>query len=138
MDYLFKDKEHKNFFYKMVEKTHSEKDCYRKAFFYTLGIDWNIRDNIHTLYDFEENGIKPEGLKKGWQTDTTSGICKLAFNLYNGFIRKNDCQEYTPYSLFNCSDVLYMLEALKIRFADYIEEEKDIYELLEMNGFKRG
>ena len=45
--------EHMMFYCENVIKTKSERDVYRKAFFYTLGILVTTRTNIDSLYDFQ-------------------------------------------------------------------------------------
>lgn len=123
MGYRFKDDEHKTFFEKQVEKTNSTNDPYRKALFYTLGLTEETRRNIKSLYDYEENCIDFEGLNKGWQTGTTIKVCRLAFNLFNGLYGQQDEAEnhmnYTPYGLFDCGLMDYMLEAVRIRYEEY-------------------
>ena len=47
--------EHMIFYCENVIKTKSERDVYRKAFFYTLGILVTTRTNIDSLYDFQSN-----------------------------------------------------------------------------------
>lgn len=126
MNYKFKDSDHKNFYEEWINKTNSSKDPYRKALFYTLGLTEETRNNINSLYNLKRNCVKFEGLNKGWQTGTTLRICRLAFNLYNGFCgTKNedeefDAADYTPYWLFNCGLLNYMLEAVKIRYEEYM------------------
>lgn len=123
MNYQFKDTEHKAFFEEWVSKTNSSKDPYRKALFFTLGLTEETRRNITSLYNIEENCIEFDGLKKGWQTGTTIKVCRLAFNLYNGLHGEQEEEEraadYTPYWLFDCGLINYMLEAVKIRYQEY-------------------
>lgn len=117
---IFKDNQHHSFFLKNIESTHSEKDPYRRALFYALGLTKETRKYVNRLYDFEENGIRIEGLEDPWQTGTTMRICRLAFNLYNGSCAEFDESErtakYTPYWLFGGDLTIYMLEAVKVRF----------------------
>ncbi|PYG88469.1 hypothetical protein LY28_01318 [Ruminiclostridium sufflavum DSM 19573] len=122
----FKDIIHKDFFESMVKKTNCKNDPYRAALFYTLGLTAETRCNINLLYNFKENCIEFDGLNAGWQTGTTIRLCRLAFNLYNGFTdEQGDGKEnkegrfYSPYWLFDCSLIDYMLEAIKIRYAEY-------------------
>lgn len=128
MKFLFTDGEHENFVCKMLEKS-GKVDRYRMAFFYTMGIMEETRNHIESLYDFKKNEIKLEGLEKGWQTGTSIKICRLAFNLFNGFCGEDDNKKervlYTPYELFDCEYALYMLEAIKLRYHDYIDIDDD-------------
>lgn len=127
MDYLFNGKEHEAFFNEMVFKT--KKDSYHKALFYTLGILEETRDNITSLYDFKRNEIETTGLNKAWQTDTSIKLCRLAFNLFNGYYgprtKADNYADFTPYNLFDCGYILYMLEAIKIRYKSYANQSGD-------------
>ena len=115
---VFKDNQHWKFYDENIERTNSQRDSERKALFYTLGLTKETINNIEGLYNFNENCIKIEGLREGWQTGTTIRICRLAFNLYNGFCGQHDDQaeNYTPYNLFDYGLASYMLEAVKIRY----------------------
>lgn len=115
----FKDPEHKEFYEKWVAKTNSKGDPYRKALFYTLGLTAETRRNIGTLYNTEERCIEFDGLNMGWQTGTTTRLCRLAFNLYNGFNGDDNNADYTPYWLFDCGLMEYMFEAVRIRYQEY-------------------
>ncbi|SHG89758.1 DUF6075 family protein [Tepidibacter thalassicus] len=120
---IFKDEKHKTFFKEQVEKTRSRNDPYRKALFYVWGLTEETRENIESLYNFKEKAIDFEGLNKSWQTGTTIKVCRLAFNLYNGLYGQQDesesAMDYTPYGIFDCGLIDYMLEAVKIRFEEY-------------------
>ena len=122
MSYKFRDIEHKEFFEKWI-KTDNKCNPYRKSLFYILGLTKETRHKIDALYNTEENYIKFDGLNKEWQTETTLKICRLAFNLYNGSHGEQDEDEkalyYTPYYIFDCELVVYMLEAVKIRYKEY-------------------
>lgn len=123
MEYKFKDEEHKKFFKKLVAETNSDKDPYRKALFYTLGLTEETRNNINSLYDFNGNCIDFDGLHGEWQTGTSMKICRLAFNLYNGSYGQHgdteSPEDYTPYGLFDCGLIEYMFEAIRIRYEEY-------------------
>ena len=75
---------HETFYYNMI-KVARNNDVFRKAFFYTVGISAETRNHITALFDFEESLIKPEGLSAPWQTGSTKRLCRLAFNLWNGW-----------------------------------------------------
>jgi hypothetical protein len=126
----FKDGLHQSFFEKMIARTHSQEDPYRKSLFYALGLTDETRNNINTLYDFKENGIEFAGLygpHSAWQTGTSIKITRLAFNLYNGYCGQTDeeAADFTPESLFCNCFLPYMLEAVKIRYPDYARDEND-------------
>ena len=78
----FAGREHKAFYNQMLAKTRNN-DTYHRALFYTMGICAETRRNIHSLFDFNGDGIKPEGLAAPWQTGGTRRLCRLAFNLWN-------------------------------------------------------
>lgn len=126
---IFKDKEHEDFYNLNIERTNSFNDPYRKALFYTLGLTEETRNNIDSLYSFKWREINFDGLRQGWQTGTSMRITRLAFNLYNGFCGDTDDEEYkydsrnyTPYYLFDTGMLPYMLEAIKLRYQEYMNE----------------
>ena len=114
----FADKEHKAFFYQMLAKTHNN-DAYHQAFFYAMGICAETRRNIHALFDFKEGGIRPEGLAAAWQTGGTRRLCRLAFNLWNGWTEEGKENRSTPYELFDCGFAPYFFEAIRLRYPEY-------------------
>jgi len=116
----FRDDEHRKFFEDCTKK--APNDSYHRALFYTLGLTAETRKNINQLYNFKERQIEFEGLHKPWQTGSTYKICHLAFNLFNGYSgdEESEAENYTPYNLFCCSLAEYMLEAVKIKYADYV------------------
>ncbi len=114
----FADKEHKDFFCQMLAKTRNN-DAYHQAFFYAMGICAETRRNIHTLFDFKEGGIRPEGLAAAWQTGGTRRLCRLAFNLWNGWTEEGKENRSTPYELFDCGFAPYFFEAIRLRYPEY-------------------
>ena len=124
----FRDIEHLMFFKNNVDRTGSESDTYRKAFFYTVGILPLTREHIDNLYDFESNCPRLEAIAETWQTDRTLQLCRLALNLYNGFRHSGTLWDdlepdmngnFTPYELFETPDAFFMLEAIKVRYPTY-------------------
>ena len=105
----FVSKEHETFYYNMLKAAHNS-DVFRKAFFYTMGISAETRNHITALFDFEESLIKPEGLSAPWQTGSTKRLCRLAFNLWNGWTEEGKEQYSAPYYLFDCSFAPYFLK----------------------------
>lgn len=63
----------------------------------------------------ESNSIIPEGLDAPWQTGTSLKVCRLAFNLYNGYC-KECTRDYTTYELFDTAIREYMWKAVQLRF----------------------
>ncbi len=132
----FKNDKHESFYNKYVAITNTQKDPYHKSFFYTLGLTEETRKHVNELYDFDLEGIKPTGVRKAWQTGTSSKVTRLAFNLFNGFdgnldgtLDEQDSDNpylYTPENIF-CTDLMpYMFEAVKLRYPIYAQEYKRI------------
>lgn len=123
----FLNNAHMNFYDRMVTRTHSQRDPYRKALFYTLGLTADTRNNIDSLYDFKGNMISFEGLNgpnSGWQTSTSIRVTQLAFNLYNGYHGEEDSEayQYTPSELFCDGLMHYMFVAVQLRYPEYVRE----------------
>lgn len=114
----FIDEIHKSFYEKMIHKTGSQNDVYRKSFFYAVGLTDDTRDNIGTIYDFEGNGILVEGLNCGWQTSTSTRITQLAFNLYCNYTGEedSDARDYSVENIFCDSLREFMFEAVRLRY----------------------
>lgn len=104
----FTDKEHEVFYAQMLAAS-GNSDTYHKAFFYTMGISAETRRNTRSLFDFQEDGIIPEGLSSAWQTGDTRRLCRLAFNLWNGWTEGGNENYSTPYELFDCGFAPYFL-----------------------------
>ena len=90
-----------------------------KAFFYTMGISAETRSHIRSLFDFKEDIIKPEGLSAAWQTGSTRRLCRIAFNLWNGWTEEGNENCSTPYWLFDCGFAPYFFEAIRLRYPEY-------------------
>ena len=114
----FASKEHEAFYSEMLVVTRN-RDTFHKAFFYTMGISAETRSHIRTLFDFKKDGIKPEGLSAAWQTGSTRRLCRLAFNLWNGWTEDGKENRSTPYELFDCSFALYFFEAIRLLYPEY-------------------
>lgn len=118
MKIIFASREHQTFYYQMLSKTRNS-DAYHRAFFYAMGICAETRRNIYTLFDFEEDSIRPEGLAAPWQTGGTRRLCRLAFNLWNGWTEEEKERLSTPYELFDCDFASYFSEAIRLRYSEY-------------------
>lgn len=114
----FMDKEHENFYSQMLGRT-ARHDAYHRAFFYTVGMGRDTRRNIQDLFDFTEDCIKPEGLEKSWQTGGTNRLCRLAFNLWNGWVEEGKERLSSPNELFDCGYAPYLFEAIRLRYPEY-------------------
>ncbi len=114
----FASKEHKAFYNEMLITTRND-DSFHKAFFYAMGISAETRRNICTLFDFKDDCIKPEGISSAWQTGSTRRLCRLAFNLWNGWTEEGKEQYSAPYQLFDCGYAPYFFEAIRLRYPEY-------------------
>jgi len=124
MDVRFLTNAHIDFYKGALERENAESDPYRKSLFYLLGLMPETRKNIADLYDFEKGAIVTAGLQKGWQTGTSMQVCRLAFNLFNGYTDEaGHGAAYTPYHLFCNSFQVYMFEAVKLRYSEYAQGE---------------
>jgi hypothetical protein len=112
---MFRDKEHEEFFCSAIAKVRMENDPYRQALFYLLGLTEETRRHIRDLYDFNSNSIVLYGLRAPWQTGTTLRVCRLAFNLYNGYCEDN-VNSFTPYELFDTEYREYLWIAIRLRY----------------------
>lgn len=120
MSIRFLSEEHRRFFFQSLAKT--KKDVYHQSFFYLLGLTEETRAQIHTMFDFSEDCIKPDGLGDSWQTDGTLKVCRLACNLWNGYCDRQQGQVYTPEDLFACAYAPYFMEAIRLRYPEYLPE----------------
>ena len=58
----------------------------------------------------------------GWQTSGTVRVCRLAFNLWNGYTDPEHSNAYSPEDLFCCEFAPYFMEGVKIRYPKYCRE----------------
>jgi hypothetical protein len=114
----FHNSEHEAFFYRMLAERRCT-DSYHRALFYTLGLSEDTRAHIQELFDFSDGGIKSKGLSASWQTGGSISICRLAFNLWNGWIQTGEERYSTPYELFDCEAAPYFFEAIRLRYPEY-------------------
>lgn len=118
MDMMFFDRAHKRFYDQMLEVERAQRDVYRQALFYTLGLSTETREHIKDLYDFNQHQVMLSGLRRPWQTGDSSRVTRLAFNLYCGYVGHDGTpvEDFTPHSLFDVDLLPFMLEAIKVRF----------------------
>lgn len=114
----FASKEHENFYYDMLAAA-GNTDVYHRAFFYAMGISKETREHIRSLFDFKGNCIKPQNLTAPWQTGGTIRLCRLAFNLWNGWTEEGKERYSAPYELFDCRFASYFFEAIQLRYPEY-------------------
>lgn len=121
MELRFASKEHKQFFFTMMNEV-KKKDSYHQAFFYCVGISDMTRDNVKRLFSFQEDCINPGALHEGWQTSGSMRITRLAFNLWNGYSEKGSEMLSTPYELFDCGYAPYFFEAIRLKYPEFCRE----------------
>ncbi|MCC3372220.1 DUF6075 family protein [Cohnella sp. REN36] len=125
----FRDAEHESFYYQMLDERKCS-DGYHRALFYTLGISRDTRSHIRDLFDFSNGGIKPGGLAASWQTGSSIRVCRLAFNLWNGWTEKGGERYSSPHELFDCSYAPYFFEAIQLRYPDYCRSQEKNFKRL--------
>lgn len=125
----FIDNEHKRFYnekcneilqYRSLTSNH-------KAFIYTIGICNDTRNNFKQIYNMKQNRINIEAFNRPWQTSGSIRICRLAFNLLNGFCYNSDediendkvSSAYTVDNIFDCGYAPYFFTAICIRYPAY-------------------
>lgn len=97
-------------------------DAYHKALAYLLTLDEVIREHITDVYDAAADCIKPDGLRREWQTGTSTATTRLAFNLWSGFAADDegdnaDARNYTPERIFGRTEYApFYWQALQLRF----------------------
>lgn len=125
----FRDKSHKDLYIFYLSEMNYI-DCYHRSLAYLLSLDTVLREHIEDVFDFQEDGIKRDGLNKGFQTGTSKKTTRLAFNLWNGcyddgetYTDKDGYETelpssyYTPEQIFNCKEYApYYWQAIQIRF----------------------
>ncbi len=116
---VFSNTEHQIFYTENI-KSCKINDCFHRAFLYIMGLAPETRKNIRRLFDFKNDCVIPKGLQEEWQTDSSEKICRLAFNLWNGYIDKECPKNSTPEKLFCCSYAPYFQEGIKLRYPEYM------------------
>lgn len=126
----FKDAQHKEFFLRMQEALEVW-DVNHRALFYCLGISNDCRRHIDDLVAWDKEArIKYDtAFSNGWLTSGSTRCVRLAYNLFNGF-----SDEFTtPEDLFADSDAAYYLEAVKVRYPEFLDR-KDAYQVIDEKG----
>ena len=108
----FASEEHRDFFLSMISKSRHN-DSYHRSFFYVMGIAPETRANIQQMFNFKEDCIEPDGMHGGWQTSGTVRVCRLAFNLWNGYTEPKQSNAFSPEDLFCCEFAPYFMEGIK-------------------------
>lgn len=114
MKIRFLNEEHRSFFFNAKNKCRVW-DSFHKALIYTLGLTKDTRRHINQLFDFDEDGIICDGINQPWQTSGSIRVCRMAFNLWNGYVDTVP-RESTPYELY-CGDLaFYFTYALMLAY----------------------
>ena len=130
MEIRFHDNTHEEFYQEFLAKMKCH-DCYHQVLAYLLSLDVVCRKHIFSLFDFEEDRIKPDGLHEAWQTGTSMRTSRLAFNLWNGYCTDGEngidkdgyeipliSRYYAVDYIFCCSYAPYYYEAIRLRYPE--------------------
>ena len=123
----FSERAHEDFYYRKTyeyDRKAGNVDGNSHAFFYLMGLCKEIRENFSSVFSMEEKSTVIDGLFQDWQTESTRKICRLAFNLWNGFCYKNadDKNEkmvdelYAVDEIFNCEYAEYFFQAIQLKY----------------------
>lgn len=102
-----------------------------KAFIYTIGICRDTRNNFKQIYNIQKDRFDIEIFKSAWQTTGSMKVCRLAFNLLNGFCYDSDedieadkvSLQYTVAEIFACGFAPYFIQAIALRYPSYMKED---------------
>ena len=129
---LFRDDMHEELYTNWCEELHIKEDPEYLAALYLLAMDEVVRNHAREVFDFENLCIIPDSINRDWQTGTSSKTTRLIFNLYNYSIHEDTSSEgepvegsgysYTPAVIFASSYASYYVQALKLRYPDYLPD----------------
>lgn len=104
-------------------------DCYHRSMAYLLALDSVLSRQPDSVFDFQEDMIKRDGLHKGFQTGTSMKTTRLAFNLWNGCCDDGEMytdkdgyetdlpsHNYAPDEIFSSIYAPYYWQAIRLRF----------------------
>lgn len=119
---LFRDQRHRDDYGSLLWRMQGEDyDENHAAFAYLVTLDVVCRAHIGDLYDCDNDCIRPEALNASWQTGSSIKTTRLAFNLFTDNTAWTENPELVaPVELFCCPNASFYLEALRIRFSNYI------------------
>lgn len=120
---IFKDDIHQERYEQILARMNND-DPYHKAAAYLIALNDDIFRHAEDVFDFEDDSIRHEGLRCGWQTGTSSRTTRLIFSLWNGCCQDHAAENpeetscyYTVDSIFcNTNFAPYFYEAVRIRF----------------------
>ena len=126
-DIRFVDDSHKDFYISHCQKLRP--DTYLRSLIYTLGMCRDTRRNFMRIFDAGSRCINPETIREPWQTRTSLKVTRLAFQLFTGRTPTalldsvdyyDECSRYCVSEIFCCSYAPYFVEAIKLRFPEYL------------------
>lgn len=125
----FKNEDHKRNYEKHVARCPYD-DCWNRSLIYTLTMNKDLVAHIDEIYDFKKGLVKSDCIHAPWQTDGSSRLTRLAFQLYtnnaptaisydendNEIVDSNEFQNYLIVEMLwpMRGDWEYVLEAIKI------------------------
>ena len=126
----FIEAEHQSFYEEKINmclKKGGYADSYIKSLFYLLGLCREKREHFSELFDMKSSSVMVEELNAEWQTGTTQQICRLAFDLWNGYCYDEDedtkekkiSREYSVSHIFCCRYAEFFYEAIKLRYPSF-------------------
>lgn len=114
----FRSKQHQEFYIATMEQVRRN-DVYHRALVYLLGLTQDTVSHFNEVFDFDTDLIKPECLHAGWQTGGSIRICRLALNLWNGYVEEECAAFFSPEDIFCCEFAPYFFEAIRLRYPEY-------------------
>lgn len=130
----FIDEEHKKFVLNryLELKKYGKQDVYYKSLVYALGICETTREHFKEIFNLKKGEINIDSLSAAWQTGTSTKVTRMAFSLWNrcmydseeDFEKGKMSSYYNPSEIFCCSYAPYFWEAIKIRYPEYTNIQK--------------
>lgn len=129
----FIDNEHKEFYNEKLKLLNKD-DVFYRSLIYCLGISGVTRKHFKDIYNIEEKEININCINEGWQTNSSKKVTRIAFNLFNGcsYDSENDIDSeklssyYNISEIFNCNFAPYFIEAIKLRYPEFIREQDNV------------
>lgn len=115
----FRSRSHHDHYLAILQKMGGQEDEYKRAAAYLIALDEVVLTHVKDIFNLDECAGKPEGaLDYPWQTETSTRTTVLLFDLWSGW--HFDEPIYHVSELFDCNHAKYYLEAIKLRFPDYM------------------
>lgn len=74
------------------------------------------------MFNFKETASSRTGCTVAGRPAAPSRVCRLAFNLWNGYTEPEQSNAFSPEDLFCCEFAPYFMEGIKIRYPEYCRE----------------